>query len=229
MKQFALAFLFILMGNKHGTAQIQVSIASDASLMRNLSPKQEFWAFGQTIQGNFHFTRKETGYLWIAYYTPGKFKNTYTAFEKLVGTNPPQIPYTVSGRWLPRQVSLGWKHYFKGSFDADGSWNLYGIAGFGLMVSTVQNTFNTTIDTSVYNIPSSPVSGNGSFKRLTFDLGLGAEYPIGADIYLYGDIRTWLPASDNNPSPYFHNGKNVPLPLMINAGIRILFGDQFSQ
>jgi hypothetical protein len=205
----------------HAISQIPFSIATDASVMRNFSPQQKFWAFGQTIQGNFHFTKKETGYIWVAYFSPGKFKNTYTATAKSPATNPSSFDYTVAGTWRPRQVSLGWKHYFKGSFDAEESWSLYGLAGFGLMVSKIENVFSVIVDTATYNIPAAPANGNGSFRRLTFDLGLGVEFPIGADLYVYGDVRTWVPTTDNT-SAYFHNTKNVPAPVMINGGVRIL-------
>ena len=78
-------------------------------------------------------------------------------------------------------------------------------------------------DTSVYQLTPTPVAGNDEFKRLTLDLAAGIEYPFAYGFFLYGDIRTSLPAS-SYPSPYFHDRKQVPLPVTLNAGIRILFG-----
>jgi hypothetical protein len=204
-----------------GKAQIRFSVAPDLSLMRNFSPKQKFWALGQTLQFDFHFTKKETGYAWISYYTPGKFKNNFLASAKSAGTTPAVILFKASAKWRNNEVSLGWKHYFKGSFDAETGWSLYSTAGFGLMFTKVENVFTPAIDTSRYNTATLP--GNSSFYRLTLDLGSGVEVPIGADFFLYSDIRTWIPTS-HYPSPYLHSNKNVPLPFMLSGGIRILFG-----
>lgn len=202
----------------------QWSITSDASVMRNLSPHQKFWAFGQTIQGQFHFTSKESIYIWLSYFSPGKFSNQFTATAKTTGTIPQNEDFVVHGTWRPRQVSIGWKHYLKGSFDLETGWNLYTTAGFGIFVSKVENQFNVPVDTANYVLPTYPVNGNNSFRRLTFDLGLGIEYPIGSDIYLYSDVRTWISASDAPASVYFHDTRNVPMPVILSVGIRLLFG-----
>lgn len=208
------------------SAQLRYSVATDVSLLRNFSPQQKFFALGQTVQVNFHFTAYESGYVWLDYYTPGKFKNNFTALAKSSSTSPSSINYSVTGRWRYRQFSIGWKHYFKGSFDDDQGWNLYGIAGFGLLFALAENSFSTVIDTSVYNLPSPPVEVNNvynGFKRLTLDLGMGIEFPVGGDLFLYGDVRTWIPTT-SFPSPYFHNNKNIPMPVMISGGLRILLG-----
>ena len=78
-------------------------------------------------------------------------------------------------------------------------------------------------DTSLYQLAPTPVAGSDEFKRLTVDLAAGAEYPLASGIFLYGDVRTSLPAS-GYPSPFFHNPNQVPFPVMLNLGIRILFG-----
>ncbi|MFL5787237.1 MAG: hypothetical protein ACJ748_04230 [Flavisolibacter sp.] len=229
MKQIGYIVLILLFVPCFIHGQVLFSLTSDASLLRNLSPQQKFWSFGQTIQGQFHFSKKESAYIWVCYYTPGIYKNSYTAVEKNPGTIPSQINYTVRGRWLPRQMSIGWRHYLKGSFDNNDTWNLYTIVGFGIMISTLQNTFNLPIDTSKYTIPSNPIEGNSSFRRLTFDLGLGGEFAIGSDIFLYGEGRILTPASDKNPSSYFHNYSHVPLSLTMNAGIRVLFNFDYGE
>jgi hypothetical protein len=202
-------------------AQIRLSFSTDLSLLRNFSPRQKFWSLGETVQMNFHFNQKQSAYVWINYYTPGKFKNNFTATAKSSNTSPPTMPFKATARWRSNEVSLGWKHYFRGSFNAETGYNLYSTAGFGLMFTKVENNFTPAIDTGLYNAPT--LAGNSEFYRLTIDLGGGVEFPIGGNFFLYGDVRTWIPTSDY-PSPYLHSNKNVPLPLMISLGMRILFG-----
>jgi hypothetical protein len=216
-----LVTIFLLFGCSYSHAQILISVAPDLSLMRNFSPKQKFWSLGQTVQLNFHFSSKESGYAWITYYTPGKFKNNFTATAKSLTTSPSVISFKAAAKWRNNEVSLGWKHYFKGSYDAETAYNIYGIAGFGLMFTKVENIFSPVVDTSMYNTPT--LAGNSEFYMLTVDLGTGVEFPIGGNFFLYSDVRTWIPTTDY-PSPYLHNNKNVPLPFMVSGGMRILFG-----
>jgi hypothetical protein len=216
-----LIVVFLVFGCICSHAQTGFSFAADLSLMRNFSPDQNFWCVGQTVQGNFHFNKKQTAYAWLNYYTPGKFKNDFTATAKSSTTSPSAIPFQASAKWKIGQVSLGWKHYFKGGFDEEAGYSIYSIAGFGLMFTKAENVFSPAIDTTLYTTITT--AGNGKFYRLTFDLGAGVEFPIGGSFFLYSDLRTWLPTSDA-PSPYLHSNKNVPLPVMINAGMRILFG-----
>lgn len=205
----------------HADAQVRFSIAPDISVMRNFSPDQKFWALGETVQGDFHFTKKETLYAWITFYTPGKFSNRFLATAKSQTTTPASIPFTASAKWRNNEVSVGWKHYFKGSFDAETGYSIYGTGGFGLMFTKVENSFAPVIDTVLYTTPTK--AGNSEFYRLTIDLGAGVEFPLGANFFVYGDVRTWVPTS-SYPSPYLHNTRNVPLPFMIGGGLRILFG-----
>lgn len=213
----AIAILFSICVN----AQIRFSIAPDISLMRNFSPQQRFFALGETVQANFHFDSQETVYAWITYYTSGKFNNPFVATAKSTTTFPAAIPFTAYGVWRNKEFSLGWKHFFKGSFDAQSGYNIYSTAGFGLMFTKVQNTFTPAIDTNLYTTPIR--YGSSQFYRLTLDLGAGAEFPIGANFFLYADVRTWIPTT-SYPSPFLQNTKNVPLPFMIATGMRILFG-----
>jgi hypothetical protein len=200
-----------------------LSFATGVSVLRNFSPEQKFWGFGQSIQSNLHVTKTETAYAWLSYHTAGKFYNSFLASAKSTATSPAQLNYTVQGQWKFRQFSLGWKHYFKGSFDNEDNLSLYGAAGFGLLFAKAQNTLVSPVDTTLYSTGEAPVIGNGAFKRLTLDLAMGAEYPLSGNIFLYGDLRTSLHTSDY-PSPLFHYQGNIPLPLVLNAGIRILFG-----
>jgi hypothetical protein len=84
----------------------------------------------------------------------------------------------------------------------------------------VDNIHSTVLDTSVYNVPV--LTGKANFKRLTADLGLGWELPVGGDIFLYAEGRAWVPTTDY-PSKYIFVNNNAPLVGMLNAGIRILF------
>ncbi|HEX2608834.1 MAG TPA: hypothetical protein VHK91_15730 [Flavisolibacter sp.] len=204
-------------------AQVRFSFATDISILRNFSTQQKFWALGQTVQGNFHFSRSESVYAWLSYHTNGSFTNTFTAAAKSPSTAPANLSYDVKGQWRFRQVSVGWKHYFMGRFNGTDRFNFYGLGGFGLLFATAENSIVSEIDTASYNLSEMPVIGTYDFKRLTIDLGLGAEYPMGANIYLYGDLRTWLPAS-SYPSSVFHNPNKVPLPVMAQIGLRILIG-----
>ena len=215
-----LLLFILLIGSVGAQAQLRSSFASDVSLMRNFSPQQKFWALGGTIQSNLHFNTKQSAYAWISFYTPGSFKNDFTATAKSSATSPFILPFRASAKWRSNEISLGWKHFFKGSFDAESGWNAYGIAGFGLLFANIENNFSPAIDTSLYLTPTH--FGTSKFYRLTLDLGAGVEYPVGAGFFLYSDVRTWLPASDY-PSPYLHSNKNVPLPFMISAGMRMLF------
>ena len=121
------------------------------------------------------------------------------------------------------EVSIGWKHFWYGAFNNEHDFNIYTQAGFGIMFARIENIYSTPIDTSLYDNSAAPLKGEGKFNRLTFDLGLGVEYNVGGTIYAYSDLRTWLPAS-NYPSEYLHSNENVPLPLIISVGLRILFG-----
>lgn len=204
-------------------AQVRFSIATNVSVLRNFSPQQKFWSFGQGVEGDFHFSAKNTAYAWIDYHTQGSFTNTFSAEAKSSATTPAQTNYRVTGKWKFRQVSLGLKHYFKGAFNADANWNLYGAAGFGLLFAKAENLLASPVDTNVYQLAPAPVLGADEFKRLTVDVAVGTEIPIASGFFVYSDVRTSVPASDY-PSPLLHNQKHVPLPLMLNAGIRILFG-----
>ena len=202
------------------SAQVQFSLATGLSGLRNFSPQQKFWALGQTLRADAHFSPKQSAYFWLDYYTEGKIRNNFTATAKSALTTPQQLRYTANGRLTYRQISLGLKHYFRGTFNAETGYSIYGLAGFGLLFAQVSNTNSPAADTSLYNV--SVMQGEGSFRKLTFDVGLGGEVPIGGNFFVFADGRTWLPASSKTV-PYLHNQKNVPLPFMLSAGMRILF------
>jgi hypothetical protein len=216
-------FLFIFCIGFYSGLQAQqgaFSIATDVSGLSNFTPGQRFFTFGQSVQGNFHITKRQSIYVLICYYLNAKSSNTLTAIAKDPFTDPQTITYTSTSTHRYRQFSTGFKHYLKGTYDNEESWNLYGIAGFGLLFGQVENEYNQTIDSSRYIIPQKAIAGTGDFKRLTFDLGAGVEMMLGSSIYLYAEARTWIQASDY-PSPYLYNN-DMPRTLSLNTGIRIL-------
>lgn len=200
--------------------QPQFSLSTDASVMRSFRKDQRFWAFGQTVTGHFHFAPKDGLYAWLAYYTNGKFNNHTTAGAKTVFTTPMEIAYINQALLRYKHISIGWRHYFKGAYNNEDTWNLYGYAGFGLLFGSVENTHSVAIDTANYHLPV--LSGKANFKRLTYDLGLGFEKPLGGDISLYMEGRVFIPGT-GYPSPYLFVNERAPLAASVNVGLRILF------
>lgn len=203
------------------TSLAQFGIATDGSLLRNFNQQQKFWVFGQTVQLNFPVSPKESVYTWISYYTSGRFKNNFSAIAKGAATTPQQVFYTGYTGLRYRHLSIGWKHYFLGSFNSENIWNVYGYAGFGLLMGKANNRNSQRIDTSLY-ATTSPLEGDKAFKRLTLDAGLGSEMPLGTDVYLYTELRTWTPTS-HYPSPYLYkNNYHLPAAAAVNLGLRIV-------
>ena len=200
-------------------SQQRFSIATDISIQRNFQKEQQYWALGHTIQTLFHLTPKQGIYAWFAYYSNGKFKNKVTATAKTPIVNS-EINYINAARMRLKQISVGWRRYLKGTPDAESGWNLYGNAGLGLLLGGVLNTHSVSIDTAFYTVPV--LNGHANFKRLTLDLGMGLETPLGGDFYLYADGRVWIPITDY-PSRYIFVNNNAPLVGMLGVGIRILF------
>ncbi len=221
-KNKTILFLSITFLSQILFSQTRISFATDASLQKNFKKDQRFLAIGQDLLFNWHFTARSGAYASLSYYSNGKFKNTLSAAAKSSNTSPQQIFFINKAQVNLKQISLGWKYYFVGSSDAESRWNLYEAAGFGLIFGRASNSYSILIDTSLYNTPQQPVNGSGHFKRLTLDLGLGWEIPLGADIYLYSEGRVWIPTTEY-PSKYLFVNNNAPLAGMIAAGLRILF------
>jgi len=212
--------LFILPASIFG--QTRISFATGVSVQRSFKKEQRFWTFGQDVVMNWHFTHSDGAYASVCYYSNGNFKNLLSASAKASTTFPQEIFFTNKAQVRLEQISLGWRHYFWGTNDTEGNWNLYGIAGFGLIFGKATNIYSVIVDTSLYNAPQQPVNGSGRFKRLTLDLGLGCEIPLGADLYFYSEAKTWIPTTDY-PSRYLFVNNNAPFTGMISAGLRILF------
>lgn len=200
------------------------SIATHVAALRNLTPKEKFWSLGQNVQVSSHLSPRESAYASLEYYTEGQFKNNFTALAKSPLSNPSSIAYTAVGRLRYRQISLGWKHYFNGTFNTSSGIQFYGEAGFGYLFAKVKNNTSFPLDTALYNVPVA--FGEGKLKRLSFDAGLGAELHLGGPVYTFATLRTWLPASYHS-SPFLHNSDRVPLSLMAGAGLRILFDSNY--
>jgi hypothetical protein len=221
LKQILLIITFLVAAQiRAGGQAIGFSIATDLSLQRSFKEEQRFWAVGQTVQAHFHFAARDGIYLWMSYYTEGEYSNQLTAVAKSPATIPQSASYRNDGAMRFKQFSLGFKKYLKGSFNAEESWNIYAYGGFGLLLGRVVNTHHPAIDSNDYALPVR--EGKANFKRLTLDLGAGVEYPIGADIYLYGEGRAWVPTTDY-PSRHIFVNDNAPFAAMANLGLRILF------
>jgi hypothetical protein len=219
-KQTFILFLCILFFVPAFSQTAQFSLATDVSLLRSFKKEQRYWAIGQTVAGHFNFAPKNGMYVWLAYYSNGKFSNHPSATAKSPLTLPHQIDYTNDAQMRIKHISVGWKHYLKGAYNMEDKWSLYGYAGFGLLFGSIENQHSVSIDSAEYYIPV--LQGKANFKRLTLDLGLGYEIPLGGDIYFYMEGRAFLPTTDY-PSNYLFVNKKAPLTGSLNTGLRILF------
>jgi len=221
LKQSGYIFFFLLLPFSSLFAQqTRFSLSTDGNIMRSLRKQQRFWAIGQTVTGHFHFTPENEGYAWLVYYTNGIFHNQLSAIAKQPTTTPQQIAFTNKARMRIVQISLGWKHYLKGASNSEEKWNLYGSAGWGLMMGRIENIHSVRIDTAEYNVQV--LEGSSHFKRLTADFTLGYEKPVGADIFVYLEGRALVPITDY-PSRFIYIYDNAPFVGSVNLGIRILF------
>jgi len=185
-----------------------------------MNEDQEFTAIGQMVRGDLHLSPKASVYGSIAYFTGGKFKNTLTALAYYPATSPQQVDYTAESTLHYRNISLGVRHFFKGAYNSVDTWNLYGTAGFGLLLGAAENTHSPQVDTALYEKPPLSAEGTGDFRRLTLDLSVGAETQVGGGVFLYAEAKTWLRAS-TYPSPYLYNQK-APNVAILGVGLRIL-------
>lgn len=220
-KQTLILFVFTCFSTAAVFAQQpQFSISTDIGIQRSFKKQQRFGAVGQSVYGNFHFAPKGGAYFLFAYYTPGNFTNPLTAIARSTATVPQQINFINTAQMRFKQLSVGWKKYIKGAYNSEESWNLYGLAGFGLVLGSVENAHSVSVDTALYNVPV--IKGKANFKRLTADLGLGWEAHLGGGIYFYNEAKAWIPTTDY-PSKYIFVNENAPLVGSLSIGIRILF------
>jgi hypothetical protein len=223
VKSFSSALIFFfLIGNNCLFAQVKFSAATDISLLHNFDPQQKFTVLGQTILPQCHVDKKNTVYAWLTFHWNGKYENPLIATAKSPATQPQTISFSNRSEMRLRQISIGFKRFLIGSYNHLEKFNLYAAGGFGLMYGNASNTFSTNIDTALYTIQYNVIHGKGDFKRLTFDLTGGVEFPISYEIYIYSEIRMYIPTTDY-PSKYLMNNSHAPLLGSINLGIRILF------
>ena len=216
-------FLFsFLLGCTCIQAQVKFSLGSDVSVLHNFDGKQKFTVVGQTLLPQWHFDKKTTLYAWFSYHANGKYHNNMLATARSSSTQPQTISFTSNSQMHLRQFSLGIKKYFIGFFDRADQFNLYGGGGFGLIIGSASNNFSSYIDTSLYTIQNNVVNGSGDFKRLTLDLIGGAEFPVSYEMFVYTEIRMYIPTT-NYPNSYLLKNSNAPFLAGINLGIRILF------
>ncbi|RYY55285.1 MAG: hypothetical protein EOO09_11080 [Chitinophagaceae bacterium] len=214
-------FFLCFLSSASGRAQAIFSMASDFNLQRSVKTGQEYWAVGQIVSVQFNFTPKDAAYAWVGYFGYGRIRNEGLLAEvKEPSTIPFVIRYDNRTKMRYKHVSLGWKHYFTGSATSERQPGIYSLAGLGILLGQVVNTHSTPIDTALYNMPV--LAGTAHFKRLTLDLGLGFELPIGGDLYLYSELKTILPLTDY-PSPYILDNKYTPYTAMAALGFRIMF------
>lgn len=220
IKRITIPFFLLLFSTGIFCQYPQLSVATDVGIQRNFKKEQQYWAIGQTIHAIFHLSPKDGIYTWFAYYSNGKFNNDVTATAKSPFGVPQQINYINSGKMRLKHFSTGYRKYLTGTADAEKKWNLYAYAGLGILLGRIENTHSVFIDTVGYNVPVR--SGKANFKRLTLDLGLGWEMPIGGDFFFYTEGRVWVPTTDY-PSKYIFVNDNAPFVGMLNIGLRIFF------
>ena len=170
----------------------------------------------------WHLDEKNTVYAWLNFHMKGKYEKTLIATAKSPTTQPQTISFSDQSEMKLKQISFGFKRYLIGSFNSLEKFNLYAAGGFGIMYGNASNTFSTNIDTALYTIQYNVVHGAGDFKRLTFDITGGVEFPFSYEIYIYSEIRMYIPTTDY-PSKYLLNNSRAPFLCGINFGLRILF------
>jgi hypothetical protein len=206
-------------------AQVKFSLATDFSVLRNFDGQQPFTVFGQTLQGQWHVDEKNSFYTWFDYHSNGKYNSQLTATAKSVATQPQSISFTNNSEMKLRQLSIGLKRWLLGSYKKTDKFNLYGSAGFGLIMGTASNNFSLVVDTLQYRVQNNITSGTGHFKRLSFDITGGWEIPVAYEIFVYSEARIHIPTT-GYPNNYLLKNTNAPFTGSINIGLRILFNDE---
>jgi len=223
VKSFSNALIFFfLLCNSSLFAQVKFSAATDVSVLHNFDPQQKFTVLGLTIMPQWHLDEKNTVYAWLNFHMKGKYENILIATAKSPTTQPQTISFSDQSEMKLKQISFGFKRYLIGSFNSLEKFNLYAAGGFGVMLGNASNTFSTNIDTALYTIQYNVVPGAGDFKRLTFDVTGGVEFPFSYEIYIFSEIRMYIPTTDY-PSKYLLNNSRAPFLCGINFGLRILF------
>lgn len=220
MQRRTIIITLLLVLCKASSSQVPLSFSTDLDIQHNFKKQQRYWAIGTHTQFCFHLSPKNGIYAWFGFYSNGEFTNQQKAKAKSIITIPQEINYPDSSSMRFQHISIGWKKFIKGLPWSEKGWNLYSSAGFGLMLGKVSNYSNKRPDSLVYDLPVK--GGEGNFKRLTLDLGLGVEFPVASDVFLYSEARLFIPTTDY-PSKYIFINEKAPMVGSIGAGIRILF------
>jgi hypothetical protein len=203
------------------SAKAQFSIGSDLSIVRQIGESKSFWGLAQSVQPSYGLTKKFLFYATLGYTSADKTTNRFTTNALADTITPKKINYSANTEWRTRQFATGIKYYFKGSYDNEEGLNVYGMAGIGVMSIKLTTDYTAGIDTSNYqSFP--PYPGEGTVNKLSFDSGLGIEGPLGGNFFWYTEAKAWIP-TDKVTSPYLL-GSNKVMPIMVGAGLRVLFG-----
>ena len=219
-KKVLILIAIIILNTTASSSQVPLSFSADLGIQHNFKKQQQYWAVGSHLQLCFHLTPRDGIYGWFGLHTNGKFANRLQATAKSTTTVPQVINYNDTSRMRFQHISIGWKKFIKGLPTNESGWNLYTSAGFGLMLGLVNNYSTARPDSLFYDLPIS--GGEGRFKRLTLDLGLGVDFPLAADVYAFGEGRVFIPTTDY-PSKYIFINEKAPFIAWIGAGLRILF------
>ena len=151
MKKFRNIFfvLFLFLSN-YLPAQVKFSLATDISLLHNFESTQKFTVVGQTLIPQWHLDKINTIYAWFSYHSYGKYETTLTATAKSSATQPQTISFTNKSEMRLRQLSLGLKRYFFGSFEKLENLSFYGGGGFGILFGSASNNFLPPMDTALH-------------------------------------------------------------------------------
>lgn len=191
-------------------------------MLHNFDGVQSFTVGGQTIQGLWHIDHKNSFYSWFGYHAYGKYDNQLSASAKSTTTQPQSYSFTSKSEMRIRQLSIGIRRYLLGTYEKLEKFNLYGAAGFGLIMGRASNEFTQAVDTYLYTVQNNISNGAGDFKRLSFDLTAGWEMALGYEVFLYSEGRVHIPTTEY-PSNYLVKNNNAPFVGSINVGIRVLF------
>lgn len=217
--RFAFTILLSLLSSL-ALAQTRMSLGTEFVVQRNFSSGQEFWTIGQSIRGEWKTGKAPALYAGISYFAAGKFTNELEASAKDPATLPQRVDFNNNGRLRFTEISLGLKPYILGAWAAEDRWSVYAVTGLGLLMGRVDNTQSSNIDTTLYSLPVLP--GRGRFNRLTLDLGLGFEVPVGGDLFVFSEAKSFIPIS-TYPSTYLLDPGYTPLTLNLGLGVRVIF------
>ena len=213
-------FVFLLCRVPAQSQYTRFSISTDLGLQHNFKKEQRFTVVSTTTRAQFHLTSTEGVYVGFTYATNGNFKNELKAVAKSGSTSPQTISYVNRANMRLKLFSIGFKKYILGNAEAETGFNLYGYAGFGLLLGRVDNRHTVPIDTARYELPV--LSGRANFKRLPIETGLGIEKYLGGDFYVFADAALWIP-TDGYPSRYLFVNDRAPWAGVFGVGLRILF------